>query len=113
MKKGFIHSVTQSEIKGLEDIFSDERLIKYLWIEFILNPEAVKESLSLIDNKTVKKALLDASSWYLSFRWLLPPNKELELLVNKGIVTPYRIKYREYQEKKRNFLKGLLYAGLC
>jgi hypothetical protein len=113
MKRRFIDSISQRKIKTFEDIISDERIIKYLWIEFLLNPESVKESLSFINHLAVRKALEDAASWYLAFRWILPQNTELEQIIKIGLVKPFRIKYKEYQDKKRNFLKGLMYAGLC
>lgn len=113
MKGRFIDSISQREIKGLEDIISDERVIEYLWIEFLFDPERVRESRAFINHAKVKKALEDAVSWYLAFRWLLPQNTELELIVKEELVKPYRVKYKEYQEKKRNFLKGIMHAKLC
>lgn len=109
----FINSVSKEDINTIEDILSNERLRKYLWIEFILNPTMVKAYKSYIGNPIVKDSLIDALSWYLAFRWILPENKALEELHEDKIIQPYRIKLSIYREKRRNFLKGLIHARLC
>ncbi len=109
----FINSLLKERINNIEDIFSDERLRKYLWIEFILNPSMVKVCKSYINNPHVKGSLKDAVSWYVAFKWILPENNELERLYRKKVVKPYRVKLQVYREKRRNFLKGLIHAGLC
>ena len=109
----FINSVSKEDINTIEDALSNERLRKYLWIEFILNPAAVKAYKSHIKNLIVNDSLIDALSWYLAFRWILPENKALEKLHEDKIIQPYRIKLSIYREKRRNFLKGLLHARLC
>jgi len=109
----FINSVSKEEINTIENVLSNERLRKYLWIEFIFNPEMVKECESLIGNPIVKDSLTDALSWYLAFRWLLPENNAIEELYRGDVIQPYKIKLTIYREKRRNFLKGLIHAGLC
>ncbi len=109
----FINDLSEENINTIEDVLSNERLRKYLWIEFILNLDMVKACESLIGNLIVKDNLTDALSWYLAFRWILPENKALEELHGRDIVQPYKIKPGIYREKRRNFLKGLIHAGLC
>ncbi len=109
----FINSVSKEDINTIEDILSNERLGKYLWIEFILNPAIVRECKSLIGNPIVKDNLTDALSWYLAFRWVLPENNTLEELHREAKIQPYKINLRIYREKRRNFLKGLIHARLC
>lgn len=78
---------------------------KYLWIEFILNPTAVRAYKSYIENPIVKDNLIDALSWYIAFRWILPKNTVLEELHEDKIIQPYMIKLSIYREKRRNSLK--------
>ncbi|MFZ6017361.1 MAG: hypothetical protein ACOYU0_07155 [Nitrospirota bacterium] len=61
----------------------------------------------------MKDNLIDALSWYIAFRWILPKNTVLEELHEDKIIQPYMIKLSIYREKRRNFLKGLLHARLC
>jgi hypothetical protein len=109
----FINSLSKEDVKTIEDVLSNERLRKYLWLEFILNPEMVKACKSYTKNPIVKDGLTDALSWYLAFRWILPENKVIEELHKDKIIKPYRIKLSIYREKRRNFLKGLIHARLC
>jgi hypothetical protein len=109
----FINSISKENISTIDDVLSDKRVGKYLWIEFILNPEMVRECQSLIGNSIVRDSLTDALSWYLAFRWLLPENNAIEELHKDTIIQPYKIKLSIYREKRRNFLKGLIYARLC
>uniref|UniRef100_A0A7C4AJG0 Uncharacterized protein n=1 Tax=Thermodesulfovibrio aggregans TaxID=86166 RepID=A0A7C4AJG0_9BACT len=113
MKLKYIPSISKKEIKQIHDILSDERLIKHLWIEFLLNPESVELFKPYIENLKIKNAFEDALSWYLAFTWLLPKNMVLEELHKKNEITHYKINLKIYKEKKRNFIKGLIYAGLC
>ena len=105
----FLNSISK-EIKTMEDVLINERLKKYLWIEFILNPALVKIAESY---PTVNDSLTDALSWYLAFRWLFPTNEMLEDLNEKKAFMPYRITDDIYRRWSRVFLKGLLHAGLC
>ncbi|GAB4544535.1 MAG: hypothetical protein Fur0020_13820 [Thermodesulfovibrionia bacterium] len=109
----FVNSLSPEKIITIDDLLNNERIRKYLWIEFILNPEMVRTIKSHIDNPIVREAITDALSWYLAFRWILPDNRELEGLYKKGTIEPYRVKLQVYKEKRRNFLKGLIHAGLC
>ena len=105
----FLNSISK-DAKTIEDVLWNERLRKYLWIEFILNPALVKVAESYT---AVKNSLTDALSWYLAFKWLFPKNEMLEDLHEKKIFMPYRIKDDIYRHYSRVFLKGILYAGLC
>lgn len=109
----FINDLSEENINMIEYVLSNERLRKYLWIEFILNPDMVKTCESLTGNPFVKDNFADALSWYLAFRWILPENKALEELHGRDIVQPHKITPGIYREKRRNFLKGLIHAGLC
>ncbi|MCX7794796.1 MAG: hypothetical protein N2257_10415 [Thermodesulfovibrionales bacterium] len=109
----YLPSLSQNEIRSIEDILTDERLLKHLWIELLLNPDIVNTISSYVSRPDIQKSLQDALSWYLAFRWLLPENKPLEELYEKREVMPYKIKLRVYRERKRDFIKGLIYAGLC
>ncbi len=109
----FLNSVSKEDIHTIEDILSNERLGKYLWIEFILNPDIAKACKSLIENQIVKDSLIDALSWYLAFKWILPKNNTLEEIRKDAVIQPYKVKLTIYREKRRNFLKGLIHARLC
>jgi len=109
----FINSLSKEEIKTVEDILRNERLKKYLWVEFILNPQIVKISELYMGNTIVKDSLVDGLSWYFAFKWLLPKNEPLEELYQKKIILPYRVKDDIYRQKRSSFLKGILHAQLC
>ncbi|MFN3396825.1 MAG: hypothetical protein ACK4Z9_08560 [Thermodesulfovibrionales bacterium] len=109
----YLSSLSKKEIKEIEELFLNERLLKHLWIEFLLNPELVNALLPYSHNPEIKTSLEDALSWYLAFRWLLPENRPLERLYKEQRLTPYKVRLRIYREKIREFIKGLVYAGLC
>lgn len=113
LKLTFINFISKERIDTIEDILSNKRLSKHLWIEFMLNPEIVDAFKSYIGNPAVKNSLIDALSWHLAFRWILPENKELEELQRKKTIIPYRIKNSIYRQKRREFLKGIIHARLC
>lgn len=109
----YIDSISGKSIKSTEDIIRDERLIKHLWIEFILNPEMVMNLKSYADDVNIRYALTDALSWYLAFRWIFSENAALDELHKGGVIVHYKISNMIYRQKSRSFLKGLLHAGLC
>jgi len=109
----YLDSISGKSLKSIEDIIRDERLIKHLWIEVILNPEVVLNLKSYTDDSNIRNVFTDALSWYLAFRWIFPENVALDELYNSGAIVPYRISNIVYRQKNRNFLKGLLHAGLC
>lgn len=109
----YINAISKERIETLDGALKNRRLIKHLWIEFILNSEAVESAKKYLDTTTVEEAITDALSWYLAFRWLLPENTALEGLHKQGIIRPYRISNDIYRGKRRSFLKGILHAGLC
>ncbi|MBI4682667.1 MAG: hypothetical protein HY757_06155 [Nitrospirae bacterium] len=109
----FIDSVSEKKITSLEDILQNGRLAKFLWIEFILNPQLVQDIASYRDNPVIKDSLSDALSWYAAFRWLFPVNKTLEELRDNNEIITYRVTDNIYRQKRRNFLKGILHARLC
>jgi hypothetical protein len=109
----YLNSISKEDIRTIEDLLKNKRLRKYLWIEFILNPEAVKLSESCMENAIIKESLTDALSWYLAFRWLFQKNEILEKLHKRKTIIPYRIRDNIYRQKRRSFLKGILHARLC
>lgn len=109
----FIDSISKDKITTIDDILRNERLRKYLWIEFILNPEMVHVARSYLDNSLISDILSDSVSWYLAFRWVFPQNNALEELYKEKTIIPYKIKNHIYREKSRAFLKGILHARLC
>lgn len=109
----YLSSLSKEEIKKIDELFLNERLLKHLWIELILNPEVVHTLLPYIHDPKIKASLEDALSWYLAFRWLLPENRPLEKLYKEQRLIPYKVRLKVYREKRREFIKGLVYAGLC
>lgn len=109
----FIDSIAKDKTTTIDDILKNERLTKYLWIEFILNPKLAYIAKSYLGNSVMNDILSDSVSWYLAFRWLFPENKALEELYKEKAIIPYKIKNYIYREKKRDFLKGILHARLC
>ena len=108
----YIDSISGKDINTIDDIVRDERLIKHLWIELILNPAIVRKVKPYTDSVGIRDALIDALSWYLAFRWIFPENTSLDELHKEGVITPYRVRNRVYRQKIRGFLKGLIHAGL-
>ncbi|MCC7201841.1 MAG: hypothetical protein IT393_04140 [Nitrospirae bacterium] len=109
----YIDSLSGRGIDSVEDIINDKRLIKFLWVELILNPELVQGLKSCMDENVVRDALTNALSWYLAFRWIFHENIPLDDLHNRGVIVPYRVRDGVYRQNIRGFLKGLVYAGLC
>ena len=109
----YIDSISGKGIDTMDDIIRDKRLVKHLWIEFILNPELVRGFRSYTSDVVIKDALTDALSWYLAFRWIFFENSSLDELHKAGVITPYKIRDAVYRQKLRSFLKGLSHAGLC
>lgn len=113
LKFAYLDSISKDDIKTIEDVLRNERLRKHLWIEFILNTEAVRAAESFVETPTVREILTDALSWYLAFRWILPQNSALEELHKNNTIIPYGIRNSIYRQKRRSFLKGIIHAGLC
>lgn len=109
----YIDSISGKDIDTVDDIIRDERLVKHLWIELILNPAIVRDVKPHTGIVAIRDALTDALSWYLAFRWIFPENTSLDELHKEGVITPYRVRNRVYRQKIRGFLKGLIHAGLC
>ncbi len=109
----YLSSLSKAKSMDIEDLFLDERILKHLWIELLFNPELIDIIKPYLNKPEIKKVLEDALSWYLAFRWLLPENKSLKQLYKEQEVIPYRVKLKVYREKRREFIKGLVYAGLC
>lgn len=109
----YLRTIAGRDIGEPDEVFKDERLCKSLWIEFLLNPQAVKMVQEDLKNPAVKKGLTKALSWYFAFRWLLKRNFAIEQLQKKKKLTPYSIRGEDYRKERRNFLKGIIYARLC
>ena len=104
--------------KTLSDVIVAERLHKYLFGEFILNNNAVKEAVSAINNPFIKESLEKAATFYYAFKYIFyddkyyggTPNKELEKLVESGIIklkTPGTVKLKEFKENRIVWMKVL------
>ena len=109
----FINSVTKEDITDFDELISNERLNKYLWIELILNPDLTAIAALKMEEGTVRESLSDALSWYSAFRWLFQKNEPLEKLHGEKLIVPYNIKNGIFRLHKRNFLKGIMHARLC
>lgn len=109
----YLGRISTKSISSFEDILEDRRLYKGLWIEFLLNPEIIKASQKYRDEPVIKGALAKAVSWYFAFRWLFKTNPAIEKLREKGNFIPFALRGEAYRREQRNFLKGIVYAGLC
>ena len=109
----FINSVSETRLNSIEDVLGEGRLFKYLWIEFILNPEAAATGSLHLDNEQIRESLTSAVSWYAAYKWLFRKNDALESLYKSGGLVPYKIGNDIYREYSRVFLKGIIHAGLC
>lgn len=109
----FLHSLTSLESYSIENILEDKRLLKYLWVECILNPYFVKRAQLHIKNQLIADTLTHSLSWYLGFKWFLPRNEVLEDIYEKGLILPFKITNQVYRKGVRQFLKGAIHVGLC
>ncbi len=109
----FIDSIAGKRPGSIEDVLGDSRLFKYLWIEFILNPDAAAAGSLRLDNDLVRESMTSALSWYAAYRWLFRENSALDELQKTGTLVPYRVGNDIYRMYSRVFLKGIIHAGLC
>ncbi|RZD13862.1 MAG: hypothetical protein EVJ47_08760 [Candidatus Acidulodesulfobacterium ferriphilum] len=103
----------------LERIIGIDRLNKYIFGEFILNSDAVKEATSIIiNNPIIRESLERAATFYYAFKYIFyddkyyggTPNKELGKLVESGVVklkTPGTVKLKEFKENSMVWTKIL------
>jgi hypothetical protein len=107
----FLNDFITPTPETLIDTIKIDRLCKYLFGEFILNAEAVKESMSIINNPVIKESLEKAATYYYAFKYIFydnkyyggTPNKELEKLVDDGLImlkTPGTVKLKEFKENR-------------
>lgn len=64
----YLQALSDEKISSLADALANKRLIKHLWIEFLLNPDAVQTATGFIGDMNIKEALNEALSWYIAFR---------------------------------------------
>lgn len=109
IKFTFLSDFISPAPKTLIDVIAAQRLHKYLFGEFILNNDAVKEARSTINNPFIKESLERAATYYYAFKYIFyddryyggNPNKELEKLVEDGAIklkTPRTVKLKEFKE---------------
>ena len=114
----FLNKLTSPLPENLEDVINYKRLHKYLFGEFILNEDAVKEATAYIDISVIKESLERAATYYYAFKYIFnddkyyggKPNKELEKLVKNGIIelkTPGTVKLKEFKENRTIWTKVL------
>lgn len=113
LKFQYLEAIRGERINTFKKAVKDSRLYKYLWMEYILNPQLIKISYGYFNNPLVKDALTKAVSWYFAFRWLFKKNTEIEKLKKNNLIEIYSLKGEIYRKDIRNFLKGIVYAGLC
>lgn len=111
LKTVLLHRLYKAVITKRE-IFAT-RLIKYLWVELLLNPELVKGSLCGRDvTEEFHLHLKRAVTWYFAYRLYLLSlgfkNSAIEELIAKGIVQPSgELDRREYNQHIRELLQIL------
>ena len=114
----FLNDFIEHTPKTFSDVIASERLHKYLFGEFILNKTAVKKAASAVNNPFIKESLEKAAVFYYAFKYVFyndkyyggTPNKELEKLVENGIIklkTPGTIKLKEFKENRTVWMKVL------
>ena len=109
----YLEALKGKKVNSFSETLKDSRLAKYLWMEFILNPLALKISHRERRNPLLREALAKAASWYFAFRWLFKKNVEIERLSKNRGIKIYPLRGEAYRREARNFLKGIVYAGLC
>lgn len=105
----YLHKLTDKNIKTLEHLLKNSRLLQHLWVEMIFNPTLCKECTKQIDKVEIKNAFTKALSWYLAYKWLFAKNPVLEELGSKGYIKPFPIRDEVYKRDYRTFLKGILH----
>lgn len=109
----FLDKIADRDIGEFREVIKNKGLCRYLWIEFLLNPGIVRTAQEYLKKTKVKNELLKAISWYFAFKWIFKKNPEIERLKENKILSPYSIRGEIYRRERRNFLKGIIYAGLC
>ncbi|RZD14928.1 MAG: hypothetical protein EVJ47_01200 [Candidatus Acidulodesulfobacterium ferriphilum] len=117
-KFSFLNKLDSLLPESFGDIANIKRFHKYLFGEFILNENSVREAQAFINIPIIKESLERAATYYYAFRYIFydnkyyggRPNKELEKLVENGIVklkTPGTVKLREFKENRIVWTKVL------
>ena len=109
----FIKNIATRDVNSIEEILKDSRLCKVLWIEFLINPESIYDTITYLENTIILDSLTKALSWYLAFKWLFKENKPLEEAKEKANLKPFQIREDTYRRDRRTFIKGIIYARLC
>lgn len=109
----YLEALKGKKINTFREALEDSRLAKYIWMEFILNPQVIKIGYRNLSIPLIRDALVKAVSWYFAFRWLFKKNAEIEKLKKNNLIESYSLRGEIYRKDIRNFLKGIVYAGLC
>jgi hypothetical protein len=116
----FLDKISSKPLNTEADIFADERLMRHIWVECLINPEFAefffKESGHfMVSASRCIEVLSKAASWYKAysyiFRSLSVTNRALETLIAGNTVKPFDIKRAIYNEGIKDFIKGLQCLG--
>jgi hypothetical protein len=106
---GYLEAIVDKKIDNIEALLRNERLLRHLWVALALEPDTVRAVVPYTENPSIVSSLRDALRWYSAFRCILPKNGALEEISHKLGLSPYRITLRDYIQKRREFIKGLIY----
>ncbi len=109
----FVKIISTRDETSIEEVLQDSRLCKVLWIEFLINPPSIYDTVSHLENTIIIDNLTKALSWYLAFKWLFQENKPLEEAKERANLKPFPIRGETYRKDRRTFIKGIVYAQLC
>jgi len=104
----YIRKIANGSISSVEDVLQDQRLLRNLWLDLILEPALVKECKKFIDRPSVKEELTKALSWCSAFKWLFGRHLFLEELAEKGVIPLRSLSAQDFRKDYRSFLKGII-----
>ncbi len=110
---GYLESIVGKKINNIKEVLRNERLLRRLWVALVIESDTVRAVVPYTENPYIVSSLRDALSWYSAFRWILPKHGALEEISHKLGLSPYKITLRDYIQKRREFIKGLIYEGVC
>jgi len=108
VKFPYINKIANGSISNVEDVLQDERLLRNLWLDLILEPALVKECRKFIDRPSVKEELTKALNWCSAYKWFFGRHLFLEELAEKGIIPLRPLRAQDFRRDYRSFLKGII-----
>lgn len=96
------------EGKEVTDVKDIKHSRKHLWAEMVFDEETFKNIMA--DRAHFEEDVQRAVSWYWAYRKELNEegllNREIERIIEEGMITPYRLSWSEWMRYRRIFFKA-------